>query len=330
MGVFGTLGSVVGGPLGGAIGGAADAGIGHAAGNAQNKKQAALNFKYWRKQYDIQRADNLADYYRQRSDYLDDLFKSKLRERQSLQNAGYSTAMTENQGFSPNAAQQVVNQANPSGVSSGDVSSAVSGMFTSGSAANEQLILAQVEKTKAETAKLQTDTKRAQEEFSNWQTTTKQLLNDQLANTVKLLEQDVSLGYYRRDYEGKYYEEKAARISEIVRNEVEQLKLGVDKMSFDLSKAKEFKQAEFDKLKADTFAAIENGNLAHEKAEQTKIIERFNAMGIGIDGSIIGSIAALLTSGNGDKLASSAVSTCTKFFESLFTTISDKISPFGK
>lgn len=62
MGVFGTLGSVVGGPLGGAIGGAADAGIGYVAGNAQNKKQAALNFKYWRKQYDIQRADNLADY----------------------------------------------------------------------------------------------------------------------------------------------------------------------------------------------------------------------------------------------------------------------------
>lgn len=319
------------GKIGGAIGSAALGVGGAAASSAFNYKQQSKlqqqQFGYQQQlnaqqqQYARENAD--VQYQRQRDLTAD----SWLLNKQGMRSAGINPAFVDG---SSNATASVDAAAAPSAGSAamGSVSPVD---FTSSAVQGIQTLLtgAQINNLNANTKKTLTDADRAKFDFDNYKQNQVKWINSELLNKALQSRYEAEAQYEesgKRQTEAQYWNSKAGQlIKQKIDAEVQSAVTAMQQANFDYEKAKEFKPKEFDKLDAEITKLIEDGQLIHEKSVNQRIVNRFNDMGIGISSDMIGSIAALLTSGHGDKLASSAVDTLKSFFSGLISSVKNSI-----
>nr|DAJ57230.1 MAG TPA: hypothetical protein [Microviridae sp.] len=325
-------------------------GIGSLANSATSAANSIANRKFMREQqerefaqqnamYDKQRSDALTDYATQRQDYVNDLLMSRSRDVQALQNAGLSTALAANQSVGGNALGSAVQQS--SFASPNSIASQQPYQFEAPNllfAAQLANLKADTQKKDAEAAKIKTEGDRAKADFENWQNVTKELMNDTMKSALTKLNSEKNKAWFESneaankydfdmqevdelDENGKPTGNKIRRYEQNFRNNMKQLQLQVDQMTFDYKKAKEFKPWELKQLQETINQITANVSLLKDKDEQQKILNMFNRAGIGIGHGMIDSLAALLYSNKGNELATRAVSTLTEFVKGIFTSM---------
>lgn len=351
MGWFDKFGGAVINGIG-AIAGTATSAINSAANRRFMLKQQQREFQQQNAMYDKQRKDALTDYATQRQDYVNDLLMSRSRDVQALQNAGLSTALAGEQTVGGNALGSSVQQstfATPNSVASqSPYDIQAPNMLFTAQLAN---LIADTHKKDAETNKTKTEAERARSEFDNWRDVVKDLSNDTLKAALSKLESERNSAWFKSSQDANQYDfdmqevdemddngkptgKKIFRYEQNLRNQMKQLQLQVDTMTFDYNKAKEFKPWELKQLQESINEITANVNLLKDKDEQQKIINLFNRAGIGVGSGMFDQIAALLYADKGNELAQNAVSTLTDFVKGLFTSLfktihGDPTSSFG-
>lgn len=299
-----------------------------------SKKLMAQQQEYNDKNYAKQREDNLADYQRQREDYVSDLYNSKLREFESLKRAGLNSAFGADGGFG-GAAQPL-----GADISTADIGSTPSSIFSGfdsslggvsdafASIANLALTQATTQKTKAETNKISTDAERAQQELELFKQSKTDIL-EQLKQSTNIKQAESISATAKSNYDVEHYYYASQRAKDEADANVDLLKTQLDTLTFNLTKAREFKELDKQKLSSEIAAFASSSNLNDAKAKLTNIQARFADMGIGISNDIIGTIVAVLGSGKGEKLVDNALKSITKILTLLFDKGSSLLSSDG-
>lgn len=195
---------------------------------------------------------------------------------------------------------------------------------------------AQVANLNANTSKTKTEAERARFEFENFRDKQVDDMNKILHEQWRQIYWDslVKEGKVKRDMaENDWWNsDDGQRVEQEQQAKLDTILTSAKQIQFDYEKAKQFKPIEFDKLRrevdklvADIALSKSEKALTDSKTRNQDIVNRFNEMGIGITGDFIGSIAALLASGHGDKLATSAKDTLVGFFEALISQVKSAI-----
>lgn len=309
---------------------------------AQKREFAQQN-----KMYKQVRRDDLADYERQRQDYVNDMLMSRSRDIRALQNAGLSTALASDQSVGGNALGASIQQASFPSVNS--IANSAPYQIQSPNlmfAAQLDNLKADTAKKNAEALKTKTEGERAQAEFVNWRDVQKDVINDTMKAALTKIESEKNSAWFKAAQDGNQYSfdmqevdemddngkptgKKIFRYEQNLRNSMKQLQLQVDTMTFDYKKAKEFKPWELKQLQETVNQITANVDLLKDKDAQQKIINMFNRAGIGIGHGMIDSLAALLYSDKGNELATRAVSTLTEFVKGIFTSMFNLVKGDG-
>lgn len=284
--------------------------------NDDTQKQMQMQKELMSYQNDLNRANSLLDYQRQRQLTLDNASLQK----QGLKQAGQNTSLGD--GSSASAAN----------VGSTSPVSAPSALPTQGSidaqyaqmmsqSMDTSLKAAQIANLNAQTAKTKTDAERARFEFDNYRNNQVKDLNKILHNTYlrELYDTEVAKEEgTKRLTEVQYWNsEGGKRIEQEIQAKLNTLTTSAEQIQFDFEQAKKFKPKEFELLEKQVAKLVQDIAYQKSNTEHQNIINKFNKLGIGITSDFVGSIASLLTSGHGKQLAESAVSTIAEFLKGL-------------
>lgn len=275
--------------------------------------------------YDKQRKNDLADYERNRKDYINDLLNADLRSTRSRRNAGLSVAFSN--GYSP--AQPLGQDIKGSDISAPSASAPMASapqMFTAQDmlvGGQLALLKSQKENVDADTNNKNADTKKkgSETEMLNleikkfqetFQTQVDQMAAT-LANTVSQTDKNTK---------------EIERLS----TEIENMKTQGKLLTFDLEniKPQELKNLRktFDQMVA-TIGKMNSETDLNVVEKSIKQIERnFKEIGIGIDSSFFGSLLAVLSSGKGDKVFERVTTTLKGFFTNIIEPIKSVFDVF--
>lgn len=311
---FGNIGSIASG-VGSLIGlGKGVAGLFHS--GDDTKKQMQMQKELIDYQNDINRANSLLDYQRQRQLTLD----NPALQKQGLRLAGQNTALGDG---STSSAASVGGTSPVSAPSALPTQASIDSQYAEmmSQSMDTSLKAAQIANLNAQTAKTKTDAERARFEFDNYRTNQVKDLNKILHNTYlrELYDTEVAEeeGTKRLTEVQFWNSEGGKRIEQKLQNELDTLSTAADQIKFDYEKAKQFKPKEFELLEKQVQKLVQDIAFEKSNTEHQDIINKFNRLGIGITSDFVGSIASLLTSGHGKQLAESAVSTIAEFLKGL-------------
>lgn len=311
--------------------------LGKNSASSQAKQQAKLAYEYWQKQYATQRKDALADYERQRKDYLEDISQSAIRQKNALKAAGLNPAMMNESGFSPAAQNASVNEVSPSGIPVADTTSQAyeqwNGALRGASeVANLALINSQKRKNDADAKKSETESDKLRAEFENWRDNQKDLQNNiMLQQWYQSIENVVKT----REESAKTAEEQLTikKQREEISKHIEQMQASINAITFDVSRQKALLPNEIRKQSAEiakllSAAALDRASASESSARTflTNVQSHFAKMGIGIGNNFIDSALALFASGNGKELLDGVA----QGLKDLYTTIAPSPYESGK
>lgn len=281
-----------------------------------SKKQLAMQKQLMDYQNNINKANSLIDYQRQRQLTLDNASLQK----QGLRAAGQNTSLGD--GSFPSA-ESVGGTAPVSAPSPLPTQASIDAQYMqmASQGLDNTLKAAQVANLNANTSKTKTEAERARFEFVNFRDKQVEDMNKILHEQWRQIYWDslVKEGRVKRDMaENDWWNTDAGqRVEQEQEAKLQTILTSSKQVQFDYEKAKQFKPKQFELLEKEVDKYVADIAYQKSKTAQQNIINEFNKLGIGITGDFVGSIAALLTSGNGEQLAKSSVNTIVGFLKGI-------------